>query len=818
MRYLTFLASLASLCGLLWLLNTSLTIKGNTLPPIGAFFNPFSGFWQNAEPAMTPTHSDIRINSLKKEVSVVFDDLAIPHIFAEELDDALRVQGYLTARDRLFQMDISSRKSLGRLSEIIGPKTIEIDRQAHHKGLPLGVERALAATKRSPESMAKLNAYIEGVNAYIGQLAPADYPVEYKLLNTAPTLWDAEKTLAIIEGMAESLVAQNNDICNSKNLTALGQETYDVLFPRYNPDQTPIVTDEGQWKEIGNKSDKIDKKNSTGTPKTDKTLGHTIPNEWNEQESQFPYEVRSGSNNWAVGGSRTTTGKPMLANDPHLTLTLPSIWYQVQIHTAEQNAYGVSLPGVPGIVIGFNEHIAWGMTNVSHDVGDFYRVTWLNETKTLYQLPDGEQAKTDVKVAKIFVKGQILPVLDTLRTTVWGPVLSTDTSLAEANLAYQWLPQLEPSPELIMEFLNLNKAKNYLEYRSAIQHFDVPAQNFVFASRSGDIGITAQGKFPIRPSTHAEFVQDGATVGQVWNEYIPQEQIPYQKNPACGFVYSANQHTTSAAYPFPYYGYFDDYRGRYIHKRLTAMDKMNMDSMAQLQLDPHTQLVDDALPLLISALDTNSINPAQLLIISELRSWNGNFDRSSKMGIFFDLWHRAFSKAAFDEFEDCVMPDTWVLYDLLKRKPNHAIFDKKDTPEIENGTQLCRSAFDEAVIAFAANQVLPNQNTWGTYSDNAVVHIARIPAFMKKIVTDGHPNAPNANKKGHGPSWRMLVDLQDSIRAMAVYPGGQSGNPGSPHYDDMLAHWADGKYYECLFLKTPTETNARIHSTLKCTK
>jgi penicillin G amidase len=838
MRFIKFLFSAGALAGLLYLLNTGLTIKGNTLPPLGAFFNPFSGFWQNAESLAgtglvtaalgdqiqkitPPTASISRIAGLKGKVSVSVDDLAIPHIFAENLEDALTVQGYLTAKDRLFQMDISSRKALGRLSELVGARTIEVDRKSIHNGLPLGVERAMAATKRSPESMRMLEAYVRGVNAYVSGLTPAKYPVEYKLMNAAPELWTPERTLAVIEGMAESLVLRCDDVENARNMDVLGAETYNLLFPRYNPDQTPIIKDHDQWKGIkpdlsASKSGSEDKRTGAIFP----VGSNKIPAEWDSHTHPERHEVRSGSNNWAVSGTNTASGKPLLANDPHLQLTLPSIWYQVQIHTPEQNTYGVSLPGVPGIVIGFNEHIAWGVTNVSHDVGDFYRVKWLDEAKTKYQSTSGPQA-AEVRMVEIKVKGQA-SVLDTLRITHLGPILSVDPASPQCDLAFQWLPQAEPSPDLVMEFLNLNKAKNYAEYRNAIKPFDTPAQNFIFASTTGDIGITVQGKLPLRSAAAAEFVQDAAT-SNGWSGFIPEDHIPFEKNAQRGFVYSANQHSTPPSYPYPYYGYFDDYRGRRVHQRLEAMSKATLDSMAAMQLDNHLLLVDDALPTMISMLDTSGLDAAKMLIVNELRTWDGNYDRATKMGVFFELWHANFYEATFDDFkareekgEKVVAPDNWVLYKLLKSNPKHAQFDIAATPEKETAQQLINTSFDAAIIEYIAAQATGKAN-WGDFKQTEVVHIARIPGFAKKVTTDGHPNAPNANKGGHGPSWRMLVDLQDSVRAQAVYPGGQSGNPGSAHYDDMLQHWADGKYFESLFLKSADAPHARIRSTIQFT-
>jgi penicillin G amidase len=832
MRFLRFLSGLAGLIGMYWLLTTGLTIKGNTIPPLGNFFNPFSGFWQNAEPKIDPLSlSSVKLPGLKGEVSVVYDDLRVPHIFADHLADAHLVQGYITASERLFQMDISSRKSAGRLSEIVGSKTIPIDIATNHRGTPLAAKRAVEATTKHPESLAMMTAYTNGVNAFINRLTPDRYPVEYKLMDIKPEPWSIYHSACVIEGMGETLASKSEDVANSINLALLGKETYDLLFPKYNPDQTPVIPDDGQWKGIKPYNPAAHQVKTVGTS-TDFGGLHL---EGRKKDSILEprlhpnMEGMVGSNNWAVSGSKTASGKPMLANDPHLNLTLPSIWFQVQIHTPEMNVYGVSLPGVPGVIIGFNEHIAWGVTNVSHDVGDFYKIKWTNSEKTKYLL-DGVTKDADLHFVKINVKGQVDPVIDTVRYTDWGPVLTIDTSKVQCDLAFRWLPADAPVPNMMYEFISLNKAKNYDEYRRSIKVFDSPAQNFVFASRTGDIALTVQGNYPLRAQTTSEFVQDGSTSAAAWQGLIPADQIPFQKNPARGFVFSANQHSTPPSYPYPYYGYFDDYRGRMIHSRLTPMQGINKDSMSSIQLESRTQLVIDALPTMIALLDTNTLETASRLALQPLLDWDGRFSKDSKAAVLFDLWYERFYDLTFADFtkraktdELTVQPDTWRLNALMQIKDkkteqhNHPIFDQKETPEVETPAQLCKTAYQEALASYAL--LIPQQKEqWGAYRGMTINHIARIPAFATTVNTDGHPNAPNANRNGNGPSWRMIVDLQDSIKGYGVFPGGQSGNPGSKHYDDMLNHWAEGKYYDLVFLTQADQTHERIRFTQKFTK
>jgi penicillin amidase len=812
LRLFAFLFSLLLTLLVLWQLSTPKLFGDKSLPPLGAFFNPFSGFWQNAERAAPFDLSlEAALPGLSGKVEVVFDDLMIPHIFAENLADATMVQGYLTARDRLWQMDLTARKAGGRLSEIMGERTLLMDRLARRKSLVRAAQTALGVWRNSPEDMKVLDAYTAGVNAWIGQLSAATYPIEFKLLDYRPEQWSALKTALVLESMSEMLASKDDDLASVNALDAFGRAAFDSLYPLWNPRQTPIVPDTGQWQSI----QRLPAPASATSVRPDH-LGMAPPPQSrpdNPEDLSDPY--RLGSNNWAVSGRRSQTGHPLLANDPHLMLNLPSIWYQIQIHTPDQNACGVSIPGLPGIIIGFNEDIAWGVTNASIDVSDWYQIRWTDNTRTKYML-DGQAVSTSYDYHIIRVKGKP-DVTDTVRSTSFGPVVyDFDPKNPLYNCSLRWGSQDAPPGNILNALPALLHGKTYDDYRNAIAGHDCPGQNFVYASRTGDIAITVQGRFPVRAEQQGRFVQDGSRWENNWHNYIPDQELPALKNPGRGFVYSANQHSTPPSYPYFYLGDFEDYRSRRIFSRLSGEYLLNMDSMKALQLDNYSQRAGDALPAMLSLLDEALLDSRGQTTIRDLKQWDYRYEADAKAPVFFNVWFDSLYVATWDEVRmaekmkgKMLWPESWRFIEMLQTDTSNRFFDQLQTPVIENARTLVNASFRQAQRYF---ELHPDKNTgWGAFRGLTIGHLARIPAFSRSnILTGGHPSAPNAQTGSHGPSWRMIVDLGDSIRAIGVYPGGQSGNPGSPYYDNMIDTWAKGQYYDLLFLTRADENNARI--------
>lgn len=823
MRFIKFILAFVLTTLLIWQLARPQAVGDKTIPPIGAFLNPFTGFWANAEPAKGFHSKDLSLPGLKGKVEVVYDDLMVPHVFAENLEDAARVQGYVTAQHRLWQMDITTRKASGRLSEILGERTLRIDRLTRRKGMVFAAENDLIGWKKSQKTMDLLQAYTDGVNAWIEQLSPADYPIEFKLLNYKPEPWTQLKSALVTEAMAETLCTWEDDLESTNALAALGSANFNYLFPEWNPKQQPIIPDTGQWKDLHPLIPPPFIADSSAS------LGFSSPEEATERYLSDGPIV--GSNNWALSGAKTKSGKPILCNDPHLNLTLPSIWFQVQINTPLAKTYGVSLPGVPGVVIGFNENIAWGVTNVSHDVSDWYKIHWTNQDRSKYTI-DGEQKNVQFRIEEIGVKGQPA-FLDTVRYTVFGPVTyDFEPGNQLFNYALRWVGHDVPEHSAFDVFLGLDTGKSYDDYKSALPGFDSPAQNFVFASRSGDIAIQVQGKYPVRGQQQGRYLQDGNTWANAWHNFIPADQVPGMKNPARGYVFSANQNSTPPSYPYYYLGNFEDWRSRRINDRLAAMTGATADSMKTMQLDNYSQRAADALPTMLHLLDRSQLDVEGRKMADELASWNFRYESELTTPTLFESWFDSCYTATWDEITalekrgkaavhtddlaasknqkiEMLYPDAWRFIEILQTDSASVFFDHPATPFRETARDIVLESFKQMQAYFREHP--EKKEAFGASKGFVLKHLALIDAFSRlDIKIGGHRTAPNAISKANGPSWRMIVELGDVVRALGVYPGGQSGNPGSPFYDNMVDTWATGNYYELLFLKSSGDASDRI--------
>ncbi len=799
MRYFPLVIA-ACLSGFLfWALHAPIPLENAQLPPLGPFFNPYSGFWKNAEPVGAVPEGEIRLPGLQGRARVVFDDLMTPHIFAENEEDAFRIQGYITAQHRLWQMDITARQTAGRLSEVFGDRTLEADRLIRRRGLPYACERHWAAWQQSDTTRRMMEAYAEGVNAWIAQMRPADYPLEYKLLNYAPEPWTPLKSVLIIGSMMDALNNRDQDLAATNALAVFGRDTFDYLYPSYFTKNVPVVPDTGQWRLA---------------PRAFKPAGNA-PADWSVRESDTPperalpvsFQDLNGSNNWVLSGSRTQSGAPILCNDMHLPLRLPHVWYQLQIHTPQHNTYGVIVPGVPGIVVGFNEQAAWGFTNVSQEVADWYKIDWTDTARTHYRL-DGKIQAAQLRVEHIGVKGRP-EALDTVRYTVWGPVVHDDSEHPLHDYAYRYVIHNAPDQNSLGRFYQIWQADNYSDYRAAIPGLGSLAQNVAFANQAGDIAITVQGQFPVRRYEQGRFLQDGSSSANAWLGFIPAEELPAMKNPSRGFVFSANQPSTDSSFPYFYLGNFDAYRGRRIHDRLKNMQAATVDSMIALQTDNYSQKPADALPVLLRLVQKEQLQAPQRDLLRKLEQWNYVYDRNSAAPTLFEMWFDSTYFRTWDELDtlrnrkqSVLFPESWRFIEMLDEDPLSVFFDHPATAVRESASDIATEAF--LAVARRAADLPRDSLLWKHAKGLAIRHIARLDAFSRlDVATDGVRHAPNAIGADHGPSWRMIVELKTPVKAWGGYPGGQSGNPGSPYFDNMVDAWAAGDYYELLFLKDP---------------
>ncbi len=843
MRYIYFALSALATFLLVRTLNGPLTIKGNTLPALGSFLSPFEGFWHNAE-SIKSFDGDLKLSGVSKPVKVVYDDRDVPHIFAESTADALYAQGYIHAKNRLWQMDFLAHYTSGRVSELLGDKkvgksgTVDSDKRMRRMGVSHAAERLVEYWKKDAVNFALLESYCNGVNAYISSLQTKDYPVEYKILGVAPESFSPLKIALIAKSLSLDLGRTDNDFATTNAKTLLGGD-FDAVFPEYFKDQSPIVPSGTPFNfkaesGIRNQGSGVSYKQSNNEKAQSSKLmadSYITPKEL-ETYDQFSPDENNGSNNWAVSGSKTKNKKPILCGDPHLSLKLPSVWFEQQLVTPDMNTYGVTLPGVPMILIGFNHDCAWTMTNVGHDVGDWYKIKWTDDKKTQYSL-DGATQTAQLVQEKIFIKGKEAPLVDTVRYTFWGPVVYFGDSTNNNDLAYKWLPNEKPEIDLV--FLGgLSRAKNYEDYRKALGNMNTPAQNIAFACNDGDIALMCNGAMPIKRKEQGRFVQDGSLSSNNWQGFVPRDQIPQYKNPARGYVSSANQHSTDQTYPYYYNSEgFETFRGRIINDTLSKMKDITVDDMKGLQNDNFSLLAKEALPALIKDVDETQLNAAEQGMLAQLKAWNYYMDADKIEPVYFLSWFDATYAGTWDEISKSknadytLNPTQWRTAQMLREEPNNKFFDVvATTDKKETAKDVVTAAFHAMVTDVAkktAEIALANPKspalTWSKSKDTEIPHIANFPGFGRThIDVGGHGKSINAIKKNHGPSWRMIVELDSVPHAWVVYPGGQSGNPGSKNFDAFVDTWTKGQYYEAIYMRSPTETNKRITSTQNITK
>ncbi|MEO7174252.1 MAG: penicillin acylase family protein [Saprospiraceae bacterium] len=771
------------LLSLLILFSISIRTKEASIPPIGSFLSPFTGFWQQSECPWNFRNDEIVGAATKEPIEIIFDDRLVPHVFANNNEDVAYAQGYLHAKYRLFQMDIAVRSASGNLSEILGEKTLQFDLETRRKGFGLGAENRLQAWQKSKD-FALVEAYTKGVNAYIECLKPQQYPLEFKLLNYSPEPWTPLKTAYMVMAMSRTLCSKETDIASSNTLAKLGKDTFDLLFPEWNPKQSAIVPSDQSTFVI---------------PKAGKTVVDSNAVGYYPYKSLQTPDEGIGSNNWAVAGSKTASGHPILCNDPHLDLSLPSIWFEAQYTTPEFSTYGVSIPGIPFNLIGFNEYVAWGSTNVSQDVLDWYKIRWTNEEKTAYYF-DQKSVPVSYRVETIKVKGSA-DVVDSVKYTTWGPVVYSQADNSYKDLAMHWLALEEPMQNDLSTFFDLNRAKNYTEYEAAVRAYHSPAQNLVFASKSGDIALRVSGQLPLKRKEQGRFIEDGSVSSNRWQGFIPQLANPEIMNPPRGFVASANQHSTTPDYPYYYNGDFDDYRGRILVRSLTQMGGIKVEDMMQLQQNNHSIEAEEALPAMLMNLDRTGIDESWEARLGKLRKWNYSFDADIIEPILFDLWYTKIYDLTWDELNPgpdsipLLKPESWRTIALLYEQPNSIFWDIQKTYKKEVASDIVLEAFRQANNQLDGLLKADKKLSWYKYRKSKINHIARIPAFsIDQIVNGGYKNALNAMKEKSGPSWRMVVELGPETNAYGIYPGGQSGNPGSRFYSNMVSDWEKGKY------------------------
>ena len=825
MRILPFVASAVVTAGLVFTLNIQLKLGGSKAPRLGYFLSPQQGFWKNAEKVTTNFDASIIADELKGDVDVTIDDRLVPHIYANHDEDAYFVQGYLHAKFRLWQMDFQTRVASGRLSEIAGADKLPIDRFFRRLGMVYGAEQTEAyINANNPVMKATVDAYTAGVNAYLKQLAPEDLPFEYKLMNYAPEKWTPERTYLFLMFMSYDLSGRSAtaDLQLTNTRDFLGYDLFDKLYTNKQDSLDPIIPKGTAY----SKPSIIPIKPATSDIAYLHMQNTQLALNTKTVESPEAPDKNNGSNNWAVAGSKTKSGRPILCSDPHLGLNLPSLWYEVQITTPTHSTYGASFPGSPAVIIGFNDSIAWGVTNAGRDVLDYYELKFKDSTQNEYWF-NGAWKATTKRVEVIKVKDSA-DVVENIAMTQWGPTMFDahyqNPQSKGRTLAVQWTAHSASTG--VETFYKLNRAKNFDDYMSAIETWKCPGQNFVFASKTGDIAIKQQGNFIARWERQGDFIMPGEDTSYAWQGIIPFAENPMIKNPARGFVSSANQKSTDPSYPY-YLGTassFPLYRGISVNKRLDTMQQITAQDMQALQTSNYNVFAENARPALMKFIQVDKLSADAKRMVQVMTNWNlYNNEHEKGITVFKAIWDSVEQAVWGDELAGSPLPltrpEAFVLLDQMNKDTSFSVADDIRT---KDKVETLREQVNVGV-ELATKELLKlekqNKLEWSSYKATRVLHLTKMPALSRlNLPIGGGANIVNATSENHGPSWRMVVHMTDEIEAYGLYPGGQSGNPGSPYYDSFIDYWAAGKYYRLLFLpkdKLEQSQKAKWHINFK---
>ena len=815
MRIALFIITAAITTALVVILNTKLLLPA----PLGKLLSPQHGIWQNAEKADEDFTADLKFPQLNGKVNVYLDDRLVPHIFAAEENDAYFVQGYLHAKFRLWQMDMQIHLASGRVSEIAGEKALELDRQFRRLGMVYAAEIATQETEKDPVIKAECDFYTAGVNAYIESLTESNLPVEYKLMGFKPEPWSNLKTALFLKLMSWDLAAHENDFEMTNAKSFFSADDFAKLFPSIQDSLDPIIP-----KGTPFPAQKIFPK---APPAADSVYLNNKDIVLNEEQKPDP---ENGSNNWAVSGKKTKSGAPILCNDPHLGLNLPSLWYEVQLSTPAFNSYGVSFPGAPGVIIGFNDSCAFGVTNGGRDVRDYYEIQFKDDSRKEY-LFNGTYHPTKFRVDAIKINGKpdfIDSVAYVQLGYNWCPVMFDKTysggkTTNKKNYAVRWSAH-DPSIEL--KYFNLiNRAKNYTDYSAAVVNFHTPGQNCAFACKNGDIAMRAQGDWPAKWKGQGDFVMPGTDTSYLWQGMIPQDEVPYQYNPERGFISSANQKPVDDnTYPYYLGRNYPVYRGLEINKRLSAMSNITPQDMMALQTDNYNIFASMAMPLFLKSIRENELSNDEKKFVDLLKGWDLRNDVDSKGATVFEILWDNFQDTVFsDEFAKAptvvMHPFESSLLEGLLKDSAYKFLDNITTPQVETLADEVMASIKKTAVQLKKAE-LEGKLDWGKYKATHLTHLARVlvPFNRMDLPIGGGTHCINAAKPDHGPSWRMVISLTQKTEAYGVYPGGQSGNPGSKYYDNFIDQWAAGKYYTLWMMTKGEEKDNRIKSVMSFSK
>jgi penicillin G amidase len=816
--------------------------------------------------------SALSVKGVNNPVDIYRDQMGIPHIYASTLHDLFFAQGYVHAQDRFWQMDFWRHIGSARLSEMFGKSQVDTDAFLRTLGWEQIAEQEWE--NLTPESKDILNAYTEGVNAYLSDHTGTSLSLEYgvlKLINPGYVVepWTPVNSLTWSKAMAWDLRGNlDEEIQRSILLKTLSQAQVDELFPPYPSDHPLVVPIIGDFTNASASKPESSQSNQPASLVPMSAL-LTIQSNFNSLAAVLgPSGSEIGSNNWAVSGSKTSTGKPLLANDPHLAIQMPSIWYQIDMHCKPKSdacpfeVGGFSFAGVPGVIIGHNDKIAWAFTNVGPDVMDLYVEKVNPENPDQYEV-NGKWEDMTLHQETIKVAGGD-PVNITVRATRHGPVVSDtyepllqtvrtpegNATPAKPYTEQAGIPLPNPyvvslrwtalEPGSVFEAIwGFDKAKDWQEFRDAARNFQVPAQNLLYADTEGNIAYQMPGKVPIRKNGDGRLPVPGWTDDYEWAGYIPFKELPYAVNPPSGYIVSANNQVPPANYPYLVTTDWDyGFRAQRIVDMIThASGSIDIAYFQKMQGDDKSLNAELLVPILMKL---NLSDPKLVEARNVLANWDYQETMDSKAASVFEwFWW----DLLMDTFKDDLPQDYWPKggnrwYEVMRaliQKPDSPWWDDQTTTDkVETRDDIIARAFSEAVSQLE-KKYSNDPDKWPAWGElhtatfkNATLGKSGIPpieALFNRgpFQTAGGESIVNATGWDVGdsfevnwlPSMRMIVDLSNLNNSVTVHTTGESGHAYNPHYVDMADLWRNIEYYPMLWDEQSIIQGAEAHMQLR---
>lgn len=744
-----------------------------------------AGVWA-VRRAFPQVQGPLVVEGLQQPVEVVRDRWGVPHVYARTEADLFFAQGYVHAQDRLWQMELQRRTASGRLSELFGERTLAADRFLRTLGLRQAAELEWGIL--SEDTRRALRWYAAGVNAFLRQNRHR-LPLEFLLLRTTFEPWTPANSLSFGKLLAYQLGGNwRTELLRAELLRKLGPEGTAKLLPGELPDAPVIV------------------------PGPEHTRRHSAAG------------VVVGSNNWVLSGRLTDTGKPYLANDPHLPASFPSMWYTMHLEGGRYRVAGFTFPGVPGVVIGHNHTIAWGMTNANPDVQDLF-VERLRPGDPSRYLFRGRWLPVRVRVEEIRVRGRAAERW-VVRSTHHGPILNGAVEGLRQVVALRWTAL---SPTTVAEgLLRVNRARNWREFRDALRFFHVPSQNFVYADREGNIGYQLPGRIPVRASGDGTVPVSGWTGQAEWVGWVPYEELPSLFNPSQGWIATANNRIVPSGFPRQLgTEWSEGLRARRIVDVLTGWPRFTLEDLQTLQFD-HVSLAARRVAPILARLQV--ADPGVQALQDELRGWDGRLSEGSRAAAVFEaFWVRAVEHLCRARLGE----DLWKQY-ASRPFAMAAFLHLWDRPQDPwwgpEGRDRAVAVILQRAVRELETRLGPDRTrwTWGALHRVTFAHALHSVPLLGRWLSVGPLPLPGdgwtVNQAAYSllnpfdvvvvASMRMVVDLNDFDRSVAVHTTGQSGLPGHPHRADLVQLWRTGQYHPLLWSHQAVERHARARLTL----